>query len=226
MGTSSLGNMITQAVYTDTVAGWLWYCDVCDTHGNGDSRQEVAYVSDAHVEFRDSISDAGGEHDITIWMAGADAPWEPPQRPSMKRDWQVVMYSNPQTTHRRRSFKNEDEGLAVAYDFVREAGVSASALVITRRPTWSRVSTRQMCSGGVVSWLPRSTHQRALRRCALACRRQCSASSARCSASPNGKASGSTLASSGWWMGTSLDGAPRKPLGELTCEGLAQSTWA
>lgn len=35
----------------DTVAGWLWYCDEHDSHGNADSEEEAWAVAQGHVDF-------------------------------------------------------------------------------------------------------------------------------------------------------------------------------
>jgi len=35
-----------------TVAGWYWYCDACDTHGNADGEEEAWYVGWAHEEYQ------------------------------------------------------------------------------------------------------------------------------------------------------------------------------
>ena len=40
-----------EAVCSESVNGWLWYCDQHDTHGNADSQDEVEHMADAHVEF-------------------------------------------------------------------------------------------------------------------------------------------------------------------------------
>jgi hypothetical protein len=34
-----------------TISGWLWYCDVHDTHGNADLKTEAETVSKAHEQF-------------------------------------------------------------------------------------------------------------------------------------------------------------------------------
>lgn len=34
-----------------TVAGWVWYCDEHDTHGNADSKEEAEHVAAAHQNF-------------------------------------------------------------------------------------------------------------------------------------------------------------------------------
>lgn len=36
-----------------TLQGWMWYCDVHDTHGTANSQDEVEYVARAHREFHD-----------------------------------------------------------------------------------------------------------------------------------------------------------------------------
>jgi cation transport regulator ChaB len=35
-----------------TVAGWYWYCDACDTHGNADGEEEAWHVAWAHEEYQ------------------------------------------------------------------------------------------------------------------------------------------------------------------------------
>jgi len=34
-----------------TVAGWLWYCDVHDTHGNATTAEEALAMTQAHIAF-------------------------------------------------------------------------------------------------------------------------------------------------------------------------------
>lgn len=34
-----------------TINGWLWYCDVHDTHGNADLQIEAEAVAKAHKQF-------------------------------------------------------------------------------------------------------------------------------------------------------------------------------
>jgi hypothetical protein len=36
---------------TCTVAGWYWYCDVHDTHGNADSKDEALHMAQAHSDW-------------------------------------------------------------------------------------------------------------------------------------------------------------------------------
>jgi hypothetical protein len=43
--------MIVTSIGNCTVAGWFWYCDVHDTHGNADSEAEAEYVATSHEEF-------------------------------------------------------------------------------------------------------------------------------------------------------------------------------
>jgi hypothetical protein len=43
--------MDSGGVCPQTVAGWLWYCDEHDAHGNGDSEDEVQAYADTHREY-------------------------------------------------------------------------------------------------------------------------------------------------------------------------------
>jgi cation transport regulator ChaB len=56
---------IKEVTCIQTEAGWLWYCDTHDTHGNADSEQEARYIARAHVEF----CGGGGDElcDVTVW---------------------------------------------------------------------------------------------------------------------------------------------------------------
>lgn len=49
-----------------TVAGWYWYCDVHDTHGNADSKAEAEFVSDAHRVYFQSFPVEYEECDLSI----------------------------------------------------------------------------------------------------------------------------------------------------------------
>jgi hypothetical protein len=55
---------------SDTVAGWLWYCDVHDAHGNADSRAEAKHVAHAHRLFHAEAADDDDDEgcDIVVWM--------------------------------------------------------------------------------------------------------------------------------------------------------------
>lgn len=60
---------------SDTVAGWIWYCDVHDAHGNADSRAEAKHVAHAHRQFHAEAANAAQEDqdddegcDIVVWM--------------------------------------------------------------------------------------------------------------------------------------------------------------
>jgi hypothetical protein len=58
-----------------TQAGWLWFCDVHDTHGNADSQDEAHYVSASHEEFymlRDGEDFEGCEFAIVCVSEGVD----------------------------------------------------------------------------------------------------------------------------------------------------------
>jgi hypothetical protein len=36
---------------SNTINGWIWYCDEHDTHGNADTEEEADHMAAAHVEF-------------------------------------------------------------------------------------------------------------------------------------------------------------------------------
>jgi len=50
-----------------TANGWLWYCDVHDTHGTANSQDEVEHVAQAHRDYHDR---GGFDHrcNIVIWL--------------------------------------------------------------------------------------------------------------------------------------------------------------
>jgi len=51
-GTAVTPEMVfAKSIGNCTVAGWFWYCDVHDTHGNADSEAEAEYVATSHEEF-------------------------------------------------------------------------------------------------------------------------------------------------------------------------------
>ena len=50
-----------------TVNGWLWYCDVHDTHGSANSQSEVEYVAGAHRSFHEQGSFRHRCH-IVVWL--------------------------------------------------------------------------------------------------------------------------------------------------------------
>lgn len=52
------------SVCQGTLAGWLWYCDVHDAHGNADSQVEAQLVAQAHVDFYSADEPC----DIVIWL--------------------------------------------------------------------------------------------------------------------------------------------------------------
>jgi hypothetical protein len=50
-GTAVTPEMIVKSIGDCTVAGWIWYCDVHDSHGNADSEEEAKHMAMAHEEF-------------------------------------------------------------------------------------------------------------------------------------------------------------------------------
>lgn len=47
--------------------GWLWYCDVHDTHGTANSQNEAEHVAEAHRAHHESGGFEHGCH-IVIWL--------------------------------------------------------------------------------------------------------------------------------------------------------------
>ena len=58
--------MATEGVCSDTVNGWLWYCDEHDTHGNADSEGEARRIGFAHVDYFVDEHDAD-PCEIIVW---------------------------------------------------------------------------------------------------------------------------------------------------------------
>ena len=52
-GTAVTAQMIVRNIGNCTVGGWIWYCDVHDSHGNADSEDEAKYMAIAHEGFFD-----------------------------------------------------------------------------------------------------------------------------------------------------------------------------
>ena len=61
---------VQEDLCSDTVAGWIWYCDVHDTHGNADSRAEAKHVAHAHRLFHAEATEDDDDEgcDIVVWM--------------------------------------------------------------------------------------------------------------------------------------------------------------
>jgi hypothetical protein len=53
-------------VCSDTLTGWLWYCDVHNTHGNADFEEEAEAVAQAHRRFFSADKEAE-PCDVVIW---------------------------------------------------------------------------------------------------------------------------------------------------------------
>ena len=52
-----------------TVAGWYWYCDACDTHGNADSETEAWWIAKAHEKYQESAQEEDGVCDLFVLSA-------------------------------------------------------------------------------------------------------------------------------------------------------------
>ncbi len=60
----------SETVCTATIAGWLWYCDEHDTHGNADSEDEARRMADAHGDYFLDLArgDDPDPCEIIVWM--------------------------------------------------------------------------------------------------------------------------------------------------------------
>ncbi len=58
-----------EGVCRDTDAGWLWYCDEHDTHGNAGSEEEAEVVADAHADYWSSVQDDEDDRcRVMVWQ--------------------------------------------------------------------------------------------------------------------------------------------------------------
>lgn len=48
MKTQEYYEKVTATCCDSTINGWLWYCDVHDTHGNADSEDEAQFIAESH----------------------------------------------------------------------------------------------------------------------------------------------------------------------------------
>jgi hypothetical protein len=61
----------------ETVAGWLWYCDEHNTHGNADSEDEAAAMVDAHIRyFLGDLTRREHANALYVWQIPVDPPGE------------------------------------------------------------------------------------------------------------------------------------------------------
>lgn len=56
-----LSQIAEASVCQDTVAGWVWYCDAHNTHGNADSEDEAEHMAAAHDAY------GSQECDLMVW---------------------------------------------------------------------------------------------------------------------------------------------------------------
>jgi hypothetical protein len=55
---------------SSTIAGWLWYCDVNDTHGNADSDEEALFIAKSHEMHKFMVDRDEGGCDLYVSEAG------------------------------------------------------------------------------------------------------------------------------------------------------------
>ena len=53
-----------------TRLGFVWYCDLHDSHGNADSQQEAEYVATAHAAYFQEIDPLDDPCDLYIEQVG------------------------------------------------------------------------------------------------------------------------------------------------------------
>jgi hypothetical protein len=78
--------LITQNTCTSTVAGWIWYCDSCDTHGNADSSDEAEYMTGQHARYHSWLpheEDEVEDEESINYMN-----YDPALRDNPELDWQ------------------------------------------------------------------------------------------------------------------------------------------
>jgi len=54
-------------ICSSTQAGWLWYCDEHDTHGNADTREEAETYASAHRDYFADEQD-GEPCPVIVWL--------------------------------------------------------------------------------------------------------------------------------------------------------------
>ncbi len=57
-----------------TIAGWYWYCDECDTHGNADTEAEAWTIARAHEQFQSSVRLGDAECELCVFRVGKPDP--------------------------------------------------------------------------------------------------------------------------------------------------------
>ena len=65
---SPVDNSAAENVCSDTTAGWLWYCDEHDTHGNADTEEEAQLLAGTHELFWEAQQDEDEDPcPILVW---------------------------------------------------------------------------------------------------------------------------------------------------------------
>jgi len=81
-----LKSLITQNNCTNTISGWIWYCDNCVTHGNANSSDEAEYMAEQHSRYfswLDSDTEKAEEEESIDYM-----DYDPLTRDDPELDWQ------------------------------------------------------------------------------------------------------------------------------------------
>lgn len=63
---TDLYSQIAQGWNPALCAGWVWYCDNCDTGGNGDSRHECEFIAGAHIDYHEYEVDPDDPESIEL----------------------------------------------------------------------------------------------------------------------------------------------------------------
>ena len=56
-------DIITKKTCESTIAGWVWFCDSCVTHGNANSSDEAEYLAKSHAKYYSWIEDEDDNED-------------------------------------------------------------------------------------------------------------------------------------------------------------------
>jgi hypothetical protein len=135
-----LAQMIHASVCPDTINGWLWYCDECDTHGNADSEAEAEHMGNAHVEWGQCEGDG-------MYEFSREATTTPDEVTIRNLQAQLDALQAELRAHRHRLSNGEDRALRARR--YADAAISGDTLtVIGAREGLTRERVRQIIRDG------------------------------------------------------------------------------
>ena len=79
-------DLITKNTCTNTINGWVWYCDACDTHGNANSSDEAEFMAERHARYFSWLDDGAETSVDDEVMSYMD--YDPYERDNPSLDWQ------------------------------------------------------------------------------------------------------------------------------------------